>query len=253
MRDIVKILGVPFNRITTDGTVDIIENQINSDRKKPYHIITGNPEIVVSYKKEKVLQDIIDDTDLITPDGVGIILASKWKKDLLPERVTGVDLLARVLDRGNERGWSFYFLGADEETNKKAVEIIKEKNSNIVVTGRHNGFFNKEEEEKIIEEISNLKPDILIVALGAPRAEKWIYNNKLRLNAKVTFGVGGSLDVIAGKVKRAPLIWQKLNIEWLHRLLSQPSRWRRQLVLPVFAWKAFGEAVKENVFHKKED
>ncbi|ERI91985.1 glycosyltransferase, WecB/TagA/CpsF family [Clostridiales bacterium oral taxon 876 str. F0540] len=253
MKDIVKILGVPFNRVTMEETVSKVKKEINSDREKPYHIITGNPEIVVSYKKEKALQDIINDTDLITPDGIGIILASRWKRDALPERVAGYDLLINVLKEGDKKKWSFYFLGADEDTNRKAVENIKEKYPNVVILGRHNGFFNGEEEEKIISEITTTQPDILVVALGAPRAEKWIYRNKSKLNTKVTFGVGGSLDVIAGKVKRAPLIWQKLNLEWFYRLICQPSRWRRQLVLPVFACKAFGEAVKENILHKKEN
>jgi N-acetylglucosaminyldiphosphoundecaprenol N-acetyl-beta-D-mannosaminyltransferase len=246
MSDNVRVLGVPFARVRMQETVHIIENQINSDRKRPYHIITGNPEIVLQYEKDEVVNRLIKETDLITPDGIGIILASKWKKDVLPERVAGFDLLMNVLNKGNQKGWSFYFLGADEDTNKKAVETIKEKYPKLVISGRHNGFFDSEKEEKIIEDIDRTSPDILVVALGAPRAEKWIYNNKHRLNTKVTFGVGGSFDVIAGKVKRAPLIWQKMNLEWLYRLLRQPSRWRRQLALPVFAWKAFCEAVSEN-------
>jgi N-acetylglucosaminyldiphosphoundecaprenol N-acetyl-beta-D-mannosaminyltransferase len=245
MSDVVKVLGVPFARVRMQETVDIIENEINNNRKKPYHIITGNPEIVLQYEKDEIVNQLIKDTDLITPDGIGIILASRWKKDELPERVAGFDLLMKVIQKGNEQGWSFYFVGSDEDTNKKAVEIIRENYPKLVVSGRHNGYFDKEKEDKIIEDIRKTSPDILVVALGAPRAEKWIYTNKSRLNTKVTFGVGGSLDVIAGKVKRAPLIWQKMNLEWMYRLLRQPSRWRRQLALPVFAWKAFCEAVSE--------
>jgi N-acetylglucosaminyldiphosphoundecaprenol N-acetyl-beta-D-mannosaminyltransferase len=229
MSDTVRVLGVPFARVSMQETVDIIEDKINSSRKKPYHIITGNPEIVLQYTKDEMVNQLIKDTDLITPDGIGVILASRWKKDELPERVAGFDLLLNVLQKGNEKGWSFYFLGAEEDTNKKAIETIKLKYPGLIVSGRHNGFFDKEKEDKIIEEIDKTNPDVLIVALGAPRAEKWIYKNKGRLNTKVTFGVGGSLDVIAGKVKRAPLIWQKMNLEWLYRLLRQPSRWRRQL------------------------
>lgn len=251
MSEVVRVLGVPFDKITMQETVEIIENEINSDRKKPYHIITGNPEIVLHYKEDEVLNKLIDESNLITADGVGIILASKWKRDKLPERVPGSDLLMKVLATGNEKGWSFYFLGTDEDTSKKAVETIKEKYPGVVVSGRHNGFFDKEKEEKIIDEIKRTSPDILVVALGAPRAEKWIYENKDRINTKVAIGVGGMLDVIAGKVKRAPVIWQKMNLEWLYRLLKQPSRWRRQLALPVFAWKAFCEAVNEIKHSKK--
>ncbi len=245
MNDIVNVLGVPFNKITMKETVQIIENQINSDRNSPYHIITGNPEIVLNHKEDETLNKLIKGADLITADGIGIILASKWKRDKLPERVAGSDMLMNLLEKGNEKGWSFYFLGTDEDTNKEAVENIKAKYPRLIISGRHNGFFDKEKEIIIIDEIEKTKPDILIVALGAPRAEKWIYENKHRLNAKVAIGVGGMLDVIAGKVKRAPVVWQKLNIEWLYRLVKQPSRWRRQLALPVFAWKAFCEAVSE--------
>jgi N-acetylglucosaminyldiphosphoundecaprenol N-acetyl-beta-D-mannosaminyltransferase len=246
MNDVVRVLGVPFAKVSMQETVDIIENEVNSDRKKPYHIITGNPEIALQYEKDELLNELVKDTDLITPDGIGIILASRWKRDALPERVAGYDLLMQILSKGNQKEWSFYFLGADEDTNKKAAEVIREKYPRLIISGRHNGFFDKEKEEKIIEEIRKTSPDILIVALGAPRAEKWIYTNKDRLNTKVTFGVGGSLDVVAGKVKRAPVIWQKMNLEWLYRLLRQPSRWRRQLALPVFAWKALLEAVSGN-------
>jgi N-acetylglucosaminyldiphosphoundecaprenol N-acetyl-beta-D-mannosaminyltransferase len=250
MKDVVNVLGVPFNKITMKETVQIIENQINSNRRNPYHIITGNPEIVLNHKEDETLNKLIRGADLITADGIGILLASKWKRDRLPERVAGSDMLMNLLERGNEKGWSFYFLGTDEDTNKQAVENIKAKYPRLIISGRHNGFFDKEKEQIIIDEVEKTNPDILIVALGAPRAEKWIYENKHRLNAKVAIGVGGMLDVIAGKAKRAPVIWQKLNIEWLYRLVKQPSRWRRQLALPVFAWKAFCEAVSEKKLRK---
>lgn len=252
MNSTVKILGVPFARVNLKETVGIIEDQISKNEYKPYHIITGNPEIVISSNKDNSLKDIVDATDLITADGIGIILASRWKNDALPERVAGFDLLIQTLEEGNKKGWSFYLFGSDEDTNRKASETIKERYPNLIVCGRHNGFFDNVEEEKIISEIEETKPDILVVALGAPRAEKWIYNNKSKLNTKVVFGVGGSLDVIAGKVKRAPAAWQKLNLEWLYRLLAQPSRWRRQLVLPVFAFKALGEALKERIFSRNK-
>jgi N-acetylglucosaminyldiphosphoundecaprenol N-acetyl-beta-D-mannosaminyltransferase len=115
---------------------------------------------------------------------------------------------------------------------------------NVSVLGRHHGFFEQKDEVQMIDEIAALRPDVLVVALGAPKAEFWIHKYKNKLNARVAIGVGGSLDIIAGTVKRAPLIWQKLNAEWLYRLINQPSRWRRQLILPRFAMKAL--LFKEN-------
>jgi N-acetylglucosaminyldiphosphoundecaprenol N-acetyl-beta-D-mannosaminyltransferase len=245
MIDKVKILGVPFSKMNMNETVNIIANKIDCDNKGIFNIVTGNPEIVLQAQKDGVLQNIIKEADLITPDGEGIVLASKWKGQPLSERVTGIDLLLEVLKMGNERGWSFYFLGADEQINKKATENILNTYPSIVLAGRHHGYFNSAQEEKILIDIDSTKPDILIVALGAPNAEKWVYKYKNWLPVKVAFGVGGSLDVISGKVQRAPKTWQDLRLEWLYRLIIQPSRLRRQMVLPIFAYKSLVEALKE--------
>lgn len=247
MRDNINILGIDFSKKGMEETINIIEDKINSYNGRLFKIITGNPEIVLKTQKDKEVKRVMKEADLITADGVGIVLASKWKGNPVSERVTGVDLLQAVLERGNEKGWSFYFLGTDEETNKKAVENVTKAYPNLRFAGRHNGYFNASEELQVVEDIAMSKPDILAVALGAPRAEMWIDKYKDRLCAKVSFGVGGSLDVLAGKVKRSPEIWIKLRVEWLYRLLKQPSRWRRQLVLPVFAYKSLMEALKERI------
>ncbi|MFC4812827.1 WecB/TagA/CpsF family glycosyltransferase [Paenibacillus sp. GCM10023250] len=236
--DSVNILGVPFSKMTLTDTVKLIQAKLAADTRaeaKPFHLITANPEIVMAAKGQPELRRIVDEADLITPDGIGVVLAAKWQGTHIPERVTGYDMLIRLLEGAAARGFSLYVLGADEETNAMAADIIQAKYPGVEIAGRHNGFFKGDQENEIVADIGRKRPDLLIVALGAPNAEKWIYKHKSRLNAKVAFGVGGSLDVIAGKVKRAPVIWQKLNVEWLYRLLKQPSRWRRQLVLPKFA------------------
>ncbi|MBW9159250.1 WecB/TagA/CpsF family glycosyltransferase [Clostridium tagluense] len=245
MLDNVKNLGVPFSKMNMKETVNIIASKIDCNNQSNFNIITGNPEIVLQAQKDSELQTIFNEADLITPDGEGIVLASKWKGQPLFERVTGVDLLLEVLKMGNKRGWSFYFLGADEEVNKKATENILEEYPNIILSGRHHGYFDNVQEEKILVDIESKRPNILIVALGAPKAEKWIYNYKNRLPVKVAFGVGGSLDIISGKTARAPQKWQQLKLEWLYRLIIQPSRLRRQMVLPIFAYKSLMEALKE--------
>ncbi|WP_219834513.1 WecB/TagA/CpsF family glycosyltransferase [Paenibacillus sp. R14(2021)] len=233
--DTVKILGVPFSKMTLSDTVKLLQARLAGERKPMFHLITANPEIVMAAKQEPQLQAIVNAADLITPDGIGVVLAAKWQGVLIPERVTGFDLLTRLLEGAKTKGFSLYVVGADEETNAKAASIIVDKYPGVEIVGRHNGYYKGEQEEALVADIERKQPDLLIVALGAPNAEKWIYKHKSRLKAKVAFGVGGSLDVIAGKVKRAPVIWQKLNVEWLYRLLKQPSRWRRQLVLPKFA------------------
>lgn len=246
MNNYVSILGIEFSKLSLKETVDLIDSKVLEYSNKPFHIITANPEIAVQIQEDPELKKISLEADLITPDGVGIVFASKLKRDPVPERVTGYDLLLESLVKGNQKGWSFYLLGSDEEVNKKASELIIKDYPNVKIVGRHNGYFKKEEESKIIETIRNSNPDILIVALGSPLADKLIYKYKNELNAKVVFGVGGSLDVIAGKIKPTPEIWKKLNLEWLHRRITQPSRKERQKKLKVFAYRAFIEAVRKN-------
>lgn len=235
----VSIMGVPISKMNHNETIRHLGQIADASKHGGYHVVTANPEIITSASKDEQLKRILLEAGLITADGIGIVLAAKWKGEPLPGRVTGYDMLIDLLAQGNSSKWSFYFLGTDEETSCKAVETIKERYPNVRVAGRHNGFFKAEKESAIVEEIHAASPDFLIVAMGAPHAERWIYRNKSKLNAKIVMGVGGSLDIIAGKVKRAPAFWIKLNLEWLYRLLSNPSRWRRQLVLPVFAAKAF--------------
>lgn len=238
MNNKVNILGVPFSKLTMEETVQLIRDTVSQSRDKLFHVITANPEFVMGTIEDPELKKISEDTDLITPDGIGIVMAAKWNGEPVAERVAGYDLLLRLLEEGDRQRWSFYFLGSSEEVSQLATDKISERYPNLIVAGRHNGFF-KEKEEEVIAQINDAKPDFLVVALGAPRQEKWIYLNKNRLHTKVAVGVGGSLDVIAGKVKRAPAIWQKLNLEWFYRLISQPSRWKRQLALPKFAIKAY--------------
>lgn len=245
MKGTVNILGVPFSKLTLNETVEELANHIQQVQPRLYHLITANPEITITHQTDKQLQAIIKEADLITPDGIGIVMAARRQGDPVPERVTGYDLLLRLLERGNERSWSFYFLGTDEETSLKAVEEIRIRYPHAMVAGRHNGFFSEAQEPHILKNIQQLRPDVLIIAMGAPYTDKWIHKNKANLNGvKVVFGVGGSLDVIAGKVTATPAIWKKLNLEWLHRLLTVPvakgqkSRWRRQSALPKFFYRA---------------
>ncbi|RKD22078.1 N-acetylmannosaminyltransferase [Ammoniphilus oxalaticus] len=240
----VTILGVSFSKLNMEETLNKLTNVVASDSNKPYHVITANPEIVVGADQDPDLKQITDQADLITPDGIGIVIASRWQGDPVAERVAGYDLLLNLLERGNELGWSFFFLGTSEEANQEATAIIHERYPNLIIAGRHHGFF-KDKEAELIEQINEARPDVLVVALGAPRQEQWIFKQKENLHTKIAIGVGGSLDVIAGKVKRAPIFWQKLNLEWFYRLVMQPTRWKRQLALPKFAIKAYFEAKRK--------
>jgi N-acetylglucosaminyldiphosphoundecaprenol N-acetyl-beta-D-mannosaminyltransferase len=234
-----SVLGIPFPKVTLEQTVQQLSEVIGQAQDGVYHVITCNPEMVMACRDDKGLRRIIDEAGLITADGIGIVIASGWNGDRLPERVTGFDIMMKLLEEGDRKGWSFYLLGADPETNGKAAETIGSRYPGARVAGRHHGFFKEEDESAILEDIRKAQPDVLLVALGVPKAERWIYSHKPQLNTRIAMGVGGSLDVLAGKVKRAPVLWQKIHLEWLYRLLKQPSRWRRQLVLPRFAVRAW--------------
>ncbi|MBM7564781.1 WecB/TagA/CpsF family glycosyltransferase [Paenibacillus sacheonensis] len=197
-----------------------------------------NPEIAMACRHDRQLRGIVDGADLLTADGIGIVMVSRLRRDPLPERVTGCDLLFELLEAGSRERWSFYLLGASEATSKRAADVIEARYPRAKVVGRQHGFFDPSEDERIVADIAAKRPDVLVVALGAPKAERWIHAYRDRLRAAVAVGVGGSLDIVAGTVRRAPRIWQRLHAEWLYRLINQPSRWRRQLILPRFALQA---------------
>ncbi|UQZ87592.1 Putative N-acetylmannosaminyltransferase [Paenibacillus konkukensis] len=238
MNNYANVMGIQFPKHTLDRTVEILNEVVERRPPELFHVITVNPEITMACRKDAELRAIVEEAGLITADGIGIVMVSRVRGGNLPERVTGYDTLIRLLESGNRKRWSFYILGADAAVNERACEVIAERYSSLCIAGNHHGFFKQDEEERIVEEIASLAPDILIVALGAPYAERWIYKHKSRLNAAIAIGVGGSLDVIAGKVKETPESWKKLNVEWLYRLIQQPARWRRQLILPKFAIRA---------------
>ncbi|WP_308639434.1 WecB/TagA/CpsF family glycosyltransferase [Paenibacillus silvisoli] len=235
-----SIMGIPVPKLTMDETIANIHKVMEENSGELFHVVTLNPEIAMACRHDDHLRTIVDEAGLLTADGIGIVMVSQLKRNPLPERVTGCDLLLRLLASKTGRGERvrYYLLGASETASGLAAENIERQYPHAMVAGRHHGFFGEEDEERIAAEIAAIRPDMLVVALGAPKAERFIHRYKNRLNAKVAIGVGGSLDIVAGTVKRAPAIWRKLNLEWLYRLLNQPSRWRRQLILPRFAVRA---------------
>lgn len=140
MNDIVSILGVPFSKLTLEETTLRLAEQVQNKQDRLFHLITANPEITLASQTDELLQEIISSADLIVPDGIGIVLAARRKGEPIPERVTGYDLLLRMLEKGNELGWSFYFLGTDEITSRQAVEKINASYPQVKIAGRHHGF-----------------------------------------------------------------------------------------------------------------
>jgi N-acetylglucosaminyldiphosphoundecaprenol N-acetyl-beta-D-mannosaminyltransferase len=237
----VEILGVPFLNETFAGTVELLTRKIEKGEK--FQVVTANPEIVMMSKDHPYLLKILQNAEIVTPDGIGIVMASRWMGQPLPERVTGYELLHGLMSRANEKGWKYVLVGASPSSCQGAAEKLQRLYPNAQCAGFFDGYFSPETEIEIIESIRQAKPHLLFVGLGAPKQEEWIAKHLPDLPVHLVMGVGGSFDVLSGLVKRAPKIWQKLNIEWLYRLLSQPKRWRRQLMLPRFAlivlWNLF--------------
>ncbi|MGE4215113.1 MAG: WecB/TagA/CpsF family glycosyltransferase [Anaerotignaceae bacterium] len=235
MRIVTEILGVPFDVLTMEGAV---EKAVHFFEDGGRHIIcTPNPEIVMEAQSDEQLMNILKAADLVVPDGVGIVWASKHSSVKISERVAGYDLCQHIMKRMAKTGKSVYFFGGAPGVAAAAAKRMCKEYPGLKVLGTRNGFFNSKDEKEIIAEIKLLKPDLLLVGIGAPRQEKWIYENLRFTGAKVAIGVGGSFDVMAGNLKRAPKIYQKLGLEWFHRLVSQPTRFKRMMRLPIFVIK----------------
>nr|WP_207754823.1 WecB/TagA/CpsF family glycosyltransferase [Desulforadius tongensis] len=216
-----------------DETVEKAAEFIRSGR--PHRVITLNPEYLYRAQARRELLDLVNSADLVTADGTGIVWACKIAGRPVKERVTGIDLMLHLCARGGYEGWRVFLLGAAPGVAEEAAERLKQQNPGLVIAGTHHGYFTDAESGRIVEMIRRAGPHILFVALGAPRQEQWIARYQPRIGVPVAIGVGGSFDVISGRKKRAPRWMQRLKIEWLYRLIKEPSRFKRQLVLPKFA------------------
>lgn len=231
MKDYIEILGIKINNVDMNGAVERAQSYLSQDELKM--IFTPNPEMVINATKNEELKEALNNSDMNIPDGNGIVWASKKIKKPLPERVAGFDFIHKLFDLGKNNDIKFYLLGAKPEIVEKAKQNLE--NQGVSIVGFHDGYF--KDEQPIIDEINNLGVDVLLVALGAPKQELFIYKNKHKLKAKIAVGVGGSFDVISGEVKRAPKIIMKLKLEWLYRGLTDIKRMRRLMAIPEFMLK----------------
>lgn len=237
MSKTVDVLGVSISKVTMREATSKVSEFVRSD--KFHTIYTPNPEIIMLAKKDAAFHQILEEADLVVPDGIGVVIASKLKKgERLPERVAGYDLVQNTMKEAVREGYKYYFFGSKPGISEEAAVKMRETYPGIEIVGTRNGYFKPEDEADIIADINASGANILLVALGAPKQEKWIEANKhLMPNVRVAIGVGGSLDVMSGNVKRAPIAFQKLGLEWFYRLLKEPTRFKRMLVLPEFLIK----------------
>lgn len=248
----INIRGVMFDNVDMKEATERAISLINSDGASA--IYTPNSEIVQLCVEQDEFRDLINSADMIIPDGAGVLLASKILGTPLKEKVAGIELAQKVLEYCNESGKKIFFLGSSPEsvdengnvvlsTADAAAQKLKEKYPSLNVCGTCDGYFKDAESDKIIEMINSSDADIVFVCLGCPRQEKWINTFKGKTTAKLFMGLGGSLDVFAGRVKRAPDLFVKMNLEWFYRLLKQPQRLGRMMKIPKFLLQT---AIKKN-------
>lgn len=231
----VKILGVTVDSITMRDALARIEKYLKE--RKPRLIATANAEMIMRATSDMELKKILNDANLVVPDGAGTVWAARHLGCDMPERVAGYDLAQELMRIAPKKGYKFYFFGSAPGVADKAKAKAEELYPGIKVVGTRDGFFKPEDEAQIIADIKAVKPDVLLVALGVPKQEKWLYAHMKELKVPVSIGVGGTFDVMAGVMQRAPLWMQKAKLEWLFRGLKQPSRAGRLMALPKFVFR----------------
>ena len=229
-RKTVNLLNFPIDTFSTEDAFKYAKTLL--DGSKSSHIVTINPEIIESAKKNSHLERILKEAELVVADGIGIkigLLIKGQKGD----RIAGIDFAKRLVEEAAKSGIPTALVGAKQEVLEKATETLLKNNSGLNLVYTHNGYF--ENNSEIINELKEKSPKLLLVAMGAPKQEEFIYEAKNVLPSTLMIGIGGSFDVWAGNVKRAPKIWQKLGLEWLYRTIKQPERFKRIFpTLPIF-------------------
>ena len=237
----VMILGVPVHRVTMQEAL----THIAALMAEPgvHQLATVNPEFVMRAQQDGNFRDVLRSAEMCLADGIGLVWASHWYGQPLPERVPGSELVYHLAEQCARCGWRLFLLGAAPGVAAAAGQILQAKYPGLEIAGTFSGSPHPHENDAIVQRINDSQADILYVAYGAPQQDKWIAHNRQALAAvRLALGVGGALDFITGKAVRAPRWVQQLGLEWLHRLLREPWRWRRMLALPRFAWAAWRES-----------
>ncbi len=224
----VNLFGIPIEAFTMSETLDWVDEAISS--RKPLQIGVVNAAKVVNMDKDPSLREAVLSSDIILADGAAVVWASRLLRKPLPERVAGIDMMFGMFERGNTKGYRVYCLGATEEISKTVEENIARDYPGLILAGRHHGYYSEDEAQQVADDVKNSKADILLVAMTSPKKERFLAKWMGYMDVPVCHGVGGSFDVYAGKVERAPESWQKLGLEWLYRVKQEPGRlWKRYL------------------------
>lgn len=236
----VDVLGVEFDDLTMDEAVAEAMKLI--DEAGGQYVVTPNPEIVMTAKENEKLSRALSEAALVLPDGSGVVKAASILGTPMKCKVPGIDFASKVMEKLAQRGGSVYLFGAKPGVAERAGEELKARYPGLVISGCSDGYF--KDDAPIKEKISEAKPDLLLVCLGAPKQELWMNGNRGLAGVGLMAGLGGSLDVFAGEVKRAPESWRRLNLEWLYRVIKEPKRIGRVIKLPLFLVEAGAKRLK---------
>jgi N-acetylglucosaminyldiphosphoundecaprenol N-acetyl-beta-D-mannosaminyltransferase len=223
------VLGVRIHALTMREVLEIVDETIRTRG----HLLLGvvNAAKIVNMRRDAALGESVRSADLVLADGMPVVWASRLLRRPLPERVAGIDLMEGMLEAGRSRGYRVFCLGATDDVLESAVARMRESHPGVEIVGQQNGYFGADAEATVAERIRVARPDILLVAMTSPKKERFLARWSAHMDVPVCHGVGGSFDVLAGKVRRAPARWQRLGLEWLYRVLQEPRRmWRRYLV-----------------------
>ena len=227
-----RLFGVPVAAITMDEALAIIDESIAQNSRLRIGVV--NVAKVVNMHRDSTLRESVEASDIVFADGMGIVWASRVLGHPLPERITGIDLMLGILARGTQTGLRVFCLGASEDVSLKVTSIINSRYPGVQLVGRRNGYFGEDEEGEVAEDVRKASPDVLFIAITSPKKENFMARWGGHMGVPVVHGVGGSFDVMAGKVSRAPIAIQRLGLEWLYRVAQEPGRlWKRYLVTNV--------------------
>ena len=236
----INVCDIEFDNLTPEEAVERGMALLDTDGVS--YIVTPNPEIAWACRKDEGFREIVNGADMVLADGIGIVYGAKILGRPLKGKVAGCDFITAMFARMADTDKTVYLLGAKPGVAEKAAENLTAQFPGLKVVGTADGYF--KDDAPVVEKINAVSPDLLLVCLGAPKQEKWMAANAERLNVRLMAGLGGSLDVFAGVVERAPEKWQKLGLEWLYRLMKEPKRIRRMSILPVFMLDMVGRRLR---------
>ncbi|HZT43155.1 MAG TPA: WecB/TagA/CpsF family glycosyltransferase [Chthonomonadaceae bacterium] len=227
-----SLLGAPIHNVDMETALEILEGFIQEGG--PHHVVTADSSMLVMAQEDAALRAIIGLAELVTPDSTGILWAARRHGSPLRERVSGVEIVERLCARSATHGYRLFFLGAAPGVAEQAADRMCARYPGAQIAGARHGYFSEAETPALLEEIRSCHPDVLCVAMGIPRQEKWIAAHREALGVPVMIGVGGTFDVLSGRTRRAPRWMQRLSLEWLWRVLSNPRKIGKVMLLPRF-------------------